>query len=110
MAFFLGFAVFVGLVGSILVGAPAFRILKSEWQQCARSQRDVFSALCRTSAIATTLSIATWSLPQFQIWSAIAAPSPEEAIALLKVGVVIGLTPGLSLLSAGLTSLFCSRI
>jgi hypothetical protein len=110
MAFFLGFAVFVGFVGSILVGAPALRILKSEWQQCARSRRDVFSALCRSSAIATTLSLAAWSLPQLQIWSPIGAPSPEAMLILLKVGVVIGLTPGLSLLSAGLTSLFCRRI
>lgn len=110
MALFILFALFVGLVSSILVGAPALRILKTEWQQCARSRRDIFSALCRTSAIATTLSIAWWSLPQFQVWSPIATPSPEEAIIMLRAGVVLGLAPGLSLLSAGLISLCCRRL
>jgi hypothetical protein len=111
MALFILFALLIGLVGSIVIGTPSGLLLITRLQHHSGSRRLACAVLCGTSAITTFLLTARWSHLQFQTITPPGggAPTPDDALALLKAWIGFGLAPGLSLFSAGLTGLCCRR-
>ncbi|MBD2054668.1 hypothetical protein H6F88_01255 [Oculatella sp. FACHB-28] len=111
MALFILFALLIGLIGSILIGTPGILLLITKLQQHTGSQRCVLATYCGMSATLTLLLTTSWSLSQFRTITPPdgGAPTPDDALALLKAWIGFGLAPGLSLFSAGLTSLCWRR-
>ncbi|MBD1997599.1 hypothetical protein H6G00_13345 [Leptolyngbya sp. FACHB-541] len=111
MALFILFALLIGLIGSIVIGTPGILLLITKLQQHTGSQRCVLAAYCGMGATLTLLLTTSWSLSQFRTITppGAGAPTPDDALALLKAWIGFGLAPGLSLSSAGLTSLCWRR-
>jgi hypothetical protein len=111
MALFILFALLLGLFGSMVIGTLSVSLLITRLQEHSGSRRLVRAALCGMSAIATLLLTVLWSQSQFQTITPPdgGAPTPDDALALLKAWIGFGLAPGLGLLSAGLTSLCWRR-
>ena len=99
----------IGIAGSVVIGIPSVLLLKANLRQYNDSRRFALTACCGMSAIVTLLLTALWSL---SLMLELAHPSTgvpgDEIITWLKVLIAFGLAPGLSLFSAGLTSL-CGR-
>ncbi|MBD3886858.1 hypothetical protein IFO70_35070 [Phormidium tenue FACHB-886] len=113
MAAFIVFAsiiVSIGLAGSIVIGRPSWLLLRNELKQHSDSQRFAVAAYCSLSAVATLLLTALWSV---SVMLNLAHPSagvpPDELMVWLKILLGFGLAPGLSMFSAGLTSLCWRR-
>jgi hypothetical protein len=104
------FILAIGLAGSVVIGIPSVLLLRTELKQYSDSRRFALTACCGLSGVATLLLTALWSLSlTLDLAHLSTGPSADELIAWIKAFIGFGLSPGLSLFSAGLTSLCWRR-